>query len=331
MKPLRLAVGLLVLGIVTGLSSCASVRNMTGKLHEKLTARLSSEPEIIGPVNAKNAMPHLDKLQHMILQKDPITYIGSDLSDYMKTGAALYHEYGFVELVVETLLVTNVNKNITVEIFDMGKDANAFGIYSKTRPASAVYSDIGFESRLTGSTLTVHKDRFLVNVIGSDESVISQRLITEIASQIDKQIPEPTVLPGNLGLLPMARRIPHSEKYEKGNVLGYNFMKQAWLADYSVGGNIITLAVFTFASSKDGQLAYRIFQKKSTSQRSRNLTLANECFEGQIDDELIMVCRRGRYLTHASGSHNKNDLQSLIASALVLQVEDETSRGINNP
>jgi hypothetical protein len=59
-------------------------------------------------------------------------YAGRALSGYMDGGAELYHEYGFVALSVQEIVMPG-GEEITAEIFHMSTPRAAYGIYSISR------------------------------------------------------------------------------------------------------------------------------------------------------------------------------------------------------
>jgi hypothetical protein len=64
------------------------------------------------------------------------SYQGRSLSGYMNGGAELFHEYGFLALSVQVVVVDSAGE-ITVEIFRMSSSRAAFGIYSVSRHGCA--------------------------------------------------------------------------------------------------------------------------------------------------------------------------------------------------
>ena len=63
-------------------------------------------------------------------------YEGRALSGYMNGGAELYHEYGFVALSVQEVVMPG-GEEITVEVFHMTSPTAAYGIYSISRHGCA--------------------------------------------------------------------------------------------------------------------------------------------------------------------------------------------------
>lgn len=325
MRTLRVVVLMAVCASMFVLTSCTTVSDARKKL-AKLSPVFSNRKRPLGPVTARSVLPDLELFPLMEVKDAPVIFQKTELSQYMDKGTDIYTKYGFAELATVALRFTNTSDTVFVEVFDMGTSSGAFGVYSTTRPGRAEYLNIGFESWYSAPRLLMHRGQFLVRLVGSNSSHEMKETLKQLAIQSDWQIPKQAGAPGRLGLLTSTSRVEHSERYTVGKALGYGLFKRAWLADYMIGGDIIEMALLAFASTKDSRKAYNMIYNRMKGRKPRRLSLANECHDGKIGRDLIMICRQGRYVIHMTGAERWQDYKSLASSELLLLVDDVDGR-----
>ena len=80
------------------------------------------------------------------LYGEPERYVGDDLFSLINGGAELYHEFGFVEVLVTEILIQGTDP-LKVEIYDMGSPEAAWGIYSMTATSNSRQVYLGVAGR----------------------------------------------------------------------------------------------------------------------------------------------------------------------------------------
>lgn len=151
------------------------------------------------------------------------SYSGEDLFTYINGGAEIYHEYGFMQVVVQDYKNAN-ERSLSVEIFKMENPAAAYGIYSFKKSQDGIPWETAHEGRLEGYYLNFWKGHFLVTITGFDEEDETVAGIKSIAKTIDNNIPEAEDVqkPRLANMLPQKDLIPGSEKYFKGSLGLFN-------------------------------------------------------------------------------------------------------------
>jgi hypothetical protein len=147
-------------------------------------------------------------------------YNPESLYDYIDGGAELYISYGMKEVI--SRLITNENGDeIRIEIFDMGKAKNAFGVFTHSRTENeGVY---GQGSQYFPGTQIFWKDKYYVSVMATDENESIRSVINNLASEIENNITSTGEIPGIVSLLP-------EEDLEKD---GFTFFHHyIWLNSY---------------------------------------------------------------------------------------------------
>ena len=76
--------------------------------------------------------------------EDAQNYYPENLFVYINGAAEIYLAYDFQELIVSQHKQDQSEMNVAVEIYNMGSEKNAFGIYSAERFSDNTFVDMGF-------------------------------------------------------------------------------------------------------------------------------------------------------------------------------------------
>lgn len=162
---------------------------------------------------------------------------------YMNGAAELYRSYAF-----SFLLVRRYNKagypSITVELFDMGIPADAFGIFSYQTEDEEV--GIGQGSDYGGGLLRFWKEKYFINVYAEKDSPEVKKDILNIGEAISKRINKDGSKPMLINFIPEEGLSQRSIRYfhlhpilnhhyfiSHENILNLSAKTDAILADYS--------------------------------------------------------------------------------------------------
>src|SRR4030042_5526834 len=88
-----------------------------------------------------------------ILTETPPTYVPGTLFEYIDGAAENYLSYGFRELVVGNYKEQRSAATLTVEVYDMGDETRAFGIYSSERYPASHFLSVGTQGYWEEGTL----------------------------------------------------------------------------------------------------------------------------------------------------------------------------------
>jgi len=123
---------------------------------------------------------------------------GQKLFDYMNGGAELYLAYGFVEIAVWNY--ATAGNQATVEIYEMGGLAEAYGIFSHTSRGDPV--DVGVPAMLARGMLSFYKGKFYVRVVAKSDPVKARDLLIALGKQVAATVPGESKPPKEVGFLP---------------------------------------------------------------------------------------------------------------------------------
>lgn len=150
----------------------------------------------------------------------PEEYEGEDLYAYINGGAEIYHEYGFRRVVLQDYR-DGEGRSVSLEIFEMGTPAAAFGMFSFKRSGKGRPASMGDEAELESYYLNFWKDRFVVTLTGFDESRETVEGLLALGAAVDARIREKGERPALVGALPEKGLDPGSVKFIRG-LLGLN-------------------------------------------------------------------------------------------------------------
>jgi hypothetical protein len=174
---------------------------------------------LLSPVSTIEAQPPTDLSTFLPAEAGgwrPATrdaaYTPDSLFEYIDGGAELYISYG-VRRMLSRRYVTAGQKDatITVDVFDMGAAANAFGLYSHSREKPT--DEIGQGSEYAGGLLFFWKGRYFVSILGFPASAEVERTVKSIGTSIAAAIRETGTVPAIVTSLPPRGLVARSVRY----------------------------------------------------------------------------------------------------------------------
>ena len=223
-------------------------------------------------------------------------FYSSDLYQYTDGGADVYLDYGLVGMVHQEYKSSSTD--FTLDIYNMGTPANAFGIYAAESSPDYQFLSIGAEGYGTNEILNFLQDVFYVKLSAFSDKEKTGPLLERFAREVSRRMGPPTPMPQFLSLFPTQHLVSHSSKYAKKSPLGHEFLAPAILASYAWGEKQTSLVISRAldpegAAKKVGQLCdYFARSGKVVPQPG----LAPEAFSGSNQYE-------GEAVFFASGSY----------------------------
>jgi hypothetical protein len=177
-------------------------------------------------------------------------FYAADLYEYIDGEAVGYHAYDFVALLNQAYKVQDAD--VTVDIYDMGEPANAFGVYAAECSPENHFVAIGAEGYLGDSALNFWQGRYYIELSGASQKGNLNSIFESFAHDISGHIQGGKALPAVLALFPAEHLVAHSQKFLKKSPLGYDFLAPAYKATYVWDGKERTLIL---SQAKDGKEA----------------------------------------------------------------------------
>lgn len=169
------------------------------------------------------------------LSEEPEMYLPETLFEYINGAAEIYLVYDFEELIVAQFKKQDSPASLTVEIYNMGKVKNAFGIYSAERFPDSHFLSIGNGGYVEEGALNFIVDRYYIKLLCFDCKDDSEKILKNFSQEILKKVKDPKGLPSLLSSFPQKELLEYSEKFVLRNFLGYSFLHDGYVASFKVG------------------------------------------------------------------------------------------------
>ena len=224
-------------------------------------------------------------------------YDATNLYEYIDGQAEGFIAYNFQALASATY-GANDDSNVTVDVYDMEKPIQAFGLYSTFRAPSNEFAQLGGQGFKTAEGYMFWKGRYAVRISGNfgDEKRLYEAALAAAKSAAGK-IPDDRNGLDILALLPAQKRVANSEKYTMRAVLGQGFLDNGVTAEYNTGKGMARLFVCQFSSAEAASKAYAEYLKFATAHGKPSETESGKAFQADVKYYgMTEVFLAGRYL-----------------------------------
>lgn len=179
------------------------------------------------------------------------------LFDHINGEAEIYFPYGFDSLASARYVSRkNAQSGLVADIYRMGSQLDAFGIYSNYRRTDdAEKTGTGNEGFVSSSQLLFYQGRYFVRLSSSGDIDPDRRSLIACAQAISRRLPVSGAPPGELALLGVGGVAAGSERYIAQSLLGYAFLKRGIIADAESGGDRMQVFVVFEDSGKSAREA----------------------------------------------------------------------------
>jgi hypothetical protein len=199
------------------------------------------EPAIRGSGLAE-LLPAASSMDGWQIADGPTEYDSEGLFEYLNGGAPLYLDFGFQGMVhVRYQLGDDPLSSVTLDVYDMGSDLGAFGLYRSGRPPGAEVRDWGAEGYRSGTVTAAWKGGVSIQVQADDDQPELIEVMESLVAQVTKSVAGGTSLPQIIGLLPSDGLVPWSERLVAKDLMSHAFLPGGVLATYQVADDGGTL------------------------------------------------------------------------------------------
>jgi len=170
-------------------------------------------------------------------------YTPDNLWDYINGGAESYTALGFVDLhIVE---YSKGKKNIIKLEFYRHSDHNmAFGIYAMERAPSYSFFDLGVQAYREEGLVHFTKGEYYVKVSTYSKKKKILQAVGDLAALAEQAIRGSSEYPDIISSMPAEGKMQNEEMYIAENVLGHEFLGNAFRATYKVEDDRFMIYVF---------------------------------------------------------------------------------------
>ena len=205
-----------------------------------------------------------------------------DLHEYIDGGAELFLTYGFQKLATGTYVrIENADEYVVADVYDMGSNLNAFGVYAINCDPIAQPLQIGTAAFSDPFLLAFYKGRYFVCLTLNTPS---QAAVEHIARVLASRVPGDTSPPAELCYLPEKGRVKGTLSYVPANLLGHRFLPGGMTASYEVNGTEVMAFISLFDTQRQASEAmaqYRLLVAEDAASLRTLGTLDQRTLVGQ--------------------------------------------------
>jgi hypothetical protein len=197
--------------------------------------------------------------------EDPVRfYDESNLFEYIDGQAEGFIAYNFQALASATYI--RGDDTVVVDVYDMEKPIQAFGVYSTFRSPLNEFVEIGRQGFKSAEGYMFWKGRYCVEVSADIADEQAMYAAAEAAAKaVDARIPGADFALELLDLLPGGGKTANSEKYVLHAVIGQGFLDNGVTAEYPYAGGVARLFVCRFGGEDAAADAFGQYLKFATA------------------------------------------------------------------
>jgi hypothetical protein len=199
-----------------------------------IAAFIGGRGAILATSPGRAATTLVPEIEGWTLSESPQTFAPDSLYEYIDGAAESYLGYDFKELAVAQYQKPGTEASLTIEIYDMGTPLNAFGIYSVERYPENRLVVVGAQGYLEDEVLNFYVGGYYVKLVCFNAGKETPAVLENAARKVAMKAGAAGSLPPLLSVFPQDGLVANSEKYIRKNVLGFDFLRNGYLASYKV-------------------------------------------------------------------------------------------------
>jgi len=269
-------------------------------------------------------------LESLILQRDlpkgwtlaeaPQIYKKKTLFQHIDGQAELFFKYGFQQSVFATYQGERSREDqIEVDIYDMGKVIQAFGVFSRFRNEDRP-GGFGLDSYLDDHSVFFYKGKYFIMLYAAESNADS---LGQFSKLISSKISDSSPPPKEIGHFPKNGLKPGSIQYFPEGLLGHKFLGRGFQGTYmgNAGGKEFKVFMAIFKDSGEAMKA-REFYKDDLSRKGKVSSEAIHQSETSVlkgEDPYqgkIILFQKGFYLLGALGFEKEEDADNRLAELI---------------
>ena len=209
------------------------------------------EPSVDG-TGLVDLLPAASSMDGWQIADGPTEYDSEGLFEYLNGGAPLYLDFGFQGMVhVRYQLGDDPLASVTLDVFDMGSELGAFGLYRSGRPPEAEVRPWGAEGYRSGTVAATWKGSVSIQAQADDEQSELIEAMEALVARVAESVDGGTSLPQIIDVLPSEGLAPTSERLVAKDLMSHAFLPGGVLATYRVADDEGTV----FFSDLKGEIA----------------------------------------------------------------------------
>ncbi|MDT8400994.1 MAG: DUF6599 family protein [Bacteroidales bacterium] len=171
-------------------------------------------------------------------------YTPDNLWDYINGGADAYNALGFRDLHIAEYK-RGKKHTVKLEIYHHASENLAFGIYAMERAPSYDFFKLGAQAYREKGLIHFLKGEYYVKITSHSDNRKILEALEELAYLTEDMLEGTIEFPPALSLFPAKGKQENTEMYIAENVLGHEFLNEAFRSSYNIDDNRFTIYLFT--------------------------------------------------------------------------------------
>lgn len=186
----------------------------------------------------------------------PTEYTPETLFEYINGEARSYHAYGFAGLFhLRAAGAEEDDVEFELDVYDMGSELGAYGIYSVSRPREAEPRPWGSDGYVHGAVAAAWKGSYYVRAeITRGPPNAAEAAGLAVRDAVDAVGREPSK-PAILSAIPRAGLVANTEHYVARDLMGHAFLPGGMIARYRIDGAEAVLFLSDLGSAEAARAA----------------------------------------------------------------------------
>ena len=202
----------------------------------------SAEEPTVDRSDLAELLPSASSMNGWQIADGPTEYDSEGLFEYLNGGAPLYLDFGFQEMVhVRYQLGDDPLASVTLDVYDMGSDLGAFGLYRSGRPPEAEVRPWGAEGYRSGIVAAAWRGGISIQAQADIDQPNLIAAMEGLVDQVANSSAGSTSLPQIIDLLPSEGLVTSSERLIAKDLMSHAFLPGGVLATYRVADDEGTL------------------------------------------------------------------------------------------
>jgi hypothetical protein len=221
----------------------------------------------------------------------PHPYTRKTLFEHVNGQAELYLKYGYQGSVFAAYQHTEKpERQIEIDIYDMGSVLQAFGIFSRSRTEDPP-GGIGLDSCVDDRSILFYKGRYYVMLYANEPDPSTMKAL---ALSVSTGISDPSPPPKEIRFFPTRNLNPGSVQYFSEGLLGHRFLERGFQGTYAVEEKAKGKAEAEEKEHVEVQAKVESKTKAETEKKEFHLFLA--IFKNRVETKSALTSYR-EYLT----------------------------------
>jgi hypothetical protein len=246
------------------------------------------------------------------LAEDPLVVPGNKLTTYLDRDANTFVSYGVIDMTAGNYNGAGNDGFATVEIYRFPDFVKAFGAYSLHKIQTAQYVNIENEAFVGKHSVNIWRGPFYIRITGGGTPDGTQGLL-RLAQFVADRMPPAAGKPAVFNFLPVAFRVPNSERYSAQSGFGQPFLGNSFQATFNDNGAIADGLIVPTANAQTAAKildAYRYLYIRNGKLMDPIPNLGEDNFTGE--DKYLGRCIAFRIDRFVIAFNGYGDRQKLI-------------------